>query len=543
MAEDSFLTTDCAQAGVIPAAADQKDSNGQPIVPKAAEGKKSVPVILVHGWNGAANTFSSPISLFADSGDGGDGIKIPFSFIGRLQKTPGLAVYTFDYSAYSNRWVDDANIGPKLAQAIECLTNHYGTKAQIVAHSMGGLATRYALDQNDSGGAKMSTRVSGVSTFGTPNTGSEIATAVAGALGLNNSAPPSGDNALRVAGWLLAKICGRQITAGTKTLTAPCSLLPSWAAGLDSDAATAMRVGSAQLAALPTWPSGITVTAIDGKTMIHGISLFGAVGPASGLDAGDMIVPVSSATAGSTTTKELNCGYAIRAQDKTSKLLLKSVGMSMVVDGPIDTILGENPCYHTNLLRTINGTNVAAAAVRAAASDPQPVASTSETQGSPSPSPTETAADTGAGTDGPGWYSLQKIQEVSYEGDYGIGDITIRTTPYPDSLYERFTGIPAEYIPRYVDWPLKGMCTKLKVAVGINAESPVTTGSPTFSVLVDDRVAARVQHGYYDQPQQLDLNVSGVTRLRLQLDFPRSPMSQAAWGSPRVYCSANPSPK
>jgi triacylglycerol esterase/lipase EstA (alpha/beta hydrolase family) len=167
--------------GVTPAAADQKDSNGQLIVPKTAEGKKSVPVILVHGWNGAASTFTSPIDLFADTGDGGEGVKIPFSFIGQLQKTAGLAVYTFDYSELSNRWVTDPGIGPRLAQAIECLTDHYGTKAQIVAHSMGGLATRYALSQNDAGGSRISNRVSGVSTFGTPNTGSEIAAAVAAA--------------------------------------------------------------------------------------------------------------------------------------------------------------------------------------------------------------------------------------------------------------------------------------------------------------------------------------------------------------------------
>ncbi|MDP9905598.1 NPCBM/NEW2 domain-containing protein [Arthrobacter bambusae] len=541
IAGDDFLTTACNANGVAPAAADQKDVNGQPIVPRAADGKKSVPVILVHGFDGGADVFSKPINLFADGGDGGDGVQIPFSFIGQLQKTPGLAVYTFDYSEYSNRWVTDSNIGPRLAQAIECLTNHYGTKAQIVAHSMGGLATRYALDQNDSTGVKISSRVSGVSTFGTPNTGSEIATAVSDALGLNSSTPPPSASVLggvRLDGWLLASICGRQITAGKDSLTPPCNQIPSWAAGaigLDSDAGRAMRVGSPQLAALPAWPTGIPVTAIDGSTLIHGITLFGVGSPDNGIDAGDIIVPSSSAAFGGTSTKELSCGYALLATN-LSGLVVKSMGTKLVTNGPITGLMGDNPCFHGNLLRTINGTNVAADAVRAAAKNPQPIQT--DGGGSQSPSPTPTAS----ATDGPGWYPLQAVPQVGFTGSFKTRDVTIRTTLFPESLVQYYPYAPPNAPPEFIDWALKGLCTKLEVAVGIDAESGIPTGNATFTVFLDDHVAAQAQHGYYDEPQHLSLDISGVTRLRLQAGFPPDSDIVPTWGSPKVYCFTNPSP-
>ena len=377
VADDGFLTTSCNDKGVVPAPADQKDVNGQLITPRAADGKKPVPVILVHGWNGAADNFTKPINLFADGGDGGSGVQLPYSFIGQLQSVAGLAVYTFDYSAYSDRWVTDTTVGPRLAQAIECLTDHYGTKAQIVAHSMGGLATRFALGQNDSTGQKISNRVSGVSTFGTPNTGSEVATAAAHALGLDRSKPPSLASGVTLAGWLLAKICGRQITSGTQSMTPPCNQMPSWAAGMDSDAARAMRVGSSQLAALPAWPKGVPVTAIDGATSIHGVTLFGVGDSDTGIPVGDLIVPSSSATAGSTSAKELTCGYSLVATN-VSALFVKSTGSKLITNGPISSLMGDNPCYHANLLRTINGTNFAAAAVRSAARDPKPLYSATD---------------------------------------------------------------------------------------------------------------------------------------------------------------------
>jgi triacylglycerol lipase len=355
---------------VVPAPANEKDTAGNLITPRPLEGKRSVPVILVHGWNGAPDTFTHPIDLFADGGDGGAGTRIPFSITGQLQKIPGLAVYDFDYSQYSDRWVTDDHIGPKLASAIKCLTDHYRTKAEIIAHSMGGLATRYALAQ-DLSGTPIRDRVSAVATLGTPNTGSVVATVAS--IALNVAARQKGlvgDAAIAV--WLFTQVCGREITKSTTNLPPPCSNVPRWAAGFDSDAARAMHVGSPELAALPQWPPNVPVTAIQGSIMLRGLSLFGAGDISGGFNDGDFIVTNSSASAFSTTVKDETCGYSLAAVfDKSDTRIdatradagtLRNGAASLgVLTGP------TNPCFHGNLLRTINGTNVAVGAIKAAA--------------------------------------------------------------------------------------------------------------------------------------------------------------------------------
>lgn len=365
--------------GVSPAPAKDKDSSGKLITPQPIDGKRSVPVILVHGWNGNTDTFTHPIDLFADGGDGGDGVKNPFSITGELQNIRGLAVYDFDYSQYSDRWVTDGHIGPRLAAAVKCLTDYYGTKAEIIAHSMGGLASRYALGQTVSG-TRISDRVSAVATFGTPNTGSAVATIASAALnkaekGAMKAAEAFGDNRISdavVGAWLVTQVCGREITKSTKDLKPPCSNLPAWAAGFDSDAARAMHVGSPELAALPRWPAGIPITAIQGSIMLRGVSLFGAGDLSGGFNDGDFIVTNSSASAFSTTSKDESCGYSLSAVFQKSDTRVEATPLSggALKNGKlsIGALTGpDNPCFHGNLLWTINGTNVAVNAIKASA--------------------------------------------------------------------------------------------------------------------------------------------------------------------------------
>lgn len=369
----SFPVQECSEFGVTPAPDKDKDSRGQPIVSEPAEGKMPIPVILIHGWNGSATgTFSQPIDLFADGGDG-DSVKLPFSLTGQLQNIPGLAVYNFDYSEYSNRWVTDRNIGPRLASAIECLTDIYGTKAQIIAHSMGGLATRYALDQSATKGPAIKERVGEVVTFGTPNTGSAIAAFVAKAVqsgaASNLTRPPNAVSGIALTAWIINYICGRQITKSTTApRTFPCDRLPDWAVGFASDAGEALREGSPQLQALAGWPTGIHVTAVQGSTMLRGISLFGAGTTAEGVNGGDVIVGNASASAGSSATKDQACGYALAVRTVAGDSIMEAVGMGLgaTKDGSVNHIIdATNPCFHANLLRTINGTNVAVNAIRA----------------------------------------------------------------------------------------------------------------------------------------------------------------------------------
>jgi hypothetical protein len=45
-------------------------------------------------------------------------------------------------------WVTDTSIDPRLAGALACLARDYDLKPIVIAHSMGGLATKYAAAQN-----------------------------------------------------------------------------------------------------------------------------------------------------------------------------------------------------------------------------------------------------------------------------------------------------------------------------------------------------------------------------------------------------------
>ncbi len=93
-------------------------------------------------------------------------VNVTRSLIGQLQTVPGVAPFTFDYHEHSGRWVSDPpSIGPALGDAIDCLFDRSGSeKVIVVAHSMGGLATRYALGEDRDRADKVSTVV----TFGTP---------------------------------------------------------------------------------------------------------------------------------------------------------------------------------------------------------------------------------------------------------------------------------------------------------------------------------------------------------------------------------------
>lgn len=88
--------------------------------------------------------------------------------------------YPFNYASYNQQWVTDSNIGPKLADTISCLAQLSrdgggNGKVIVLAHSMGGLATRYAAESvgNDIGL---------VITIGTPHHGAVLGNALWGAV-------------------------------------------------------------------------------------------------------------------------------------------------------------------------------------------------------------------------------------------------------------------------------------------------------------------------------------------------------------------------
>lgn len=354
------------------------------------------PVVLIHGFTGHATheafrsgAFSHVIDMYAGSGD----ITLDArSLVGQLQEVPGAAVYTFDYHAASARWVTDPAIGDALAAALTCLTDAYGTTVVAVAHSMGGLALRQAMNLKDDAGRPVSERVSDVVTFGTPNTGSAVDAAVGRGL---DAAATTSEQAMLVR--LLALSCGARATVDADDDRVVCSLFGNPGRLFDSAAGRALRSGSAELAALPAWPSDVRVTALAGNTVLQRseVTWWGLAPsrPLGSVAAGDLIVGVDSATVNTYESYQATCTFELNAERTKQDYVLRWVDLRADSDvARIPTPWGlwaDNPCYHGNLMRTVNLTNIATGVVADAIAadegiDPSELPTTSPSTAPPS---------------------------------------------------------------------------------------------------------------------------------------------------------------
>lgn len=231
-----------------------------------------IPVLLVHG-------FDSNPGMWDTGGNS--------SMKAKIGQMSGVYVAKpFDYSNNHFDWVDEDAIAGNLAQTIDCLAQnslHQGGagKVIIVAHSMGGLATREALSKTVSG-RNVADGVGLVITLGTPNTGAPLSDA-ATALHINQDLLPE-----MGLPWYCAFMMGGNPShangLGEGTEFTKC---------MNSSAITGMAMGSSQLQQLPRFPAQVPVRAIAGDVTITTQFLFGT----SSLDTGsDIVVPVSSAT-------------------------------------------------------------------------------------------------------------------------------------------------------------------------------------------------------------------------------------------------------
>lgn len=124
-------------------------------------GESRQPVLLVHGFNSGPGTWNAKTQA-------------------KYAKAGATCIDVFDYKSWSTQWVTDEHIGPALAARIEQLAaasaNGKGSgKVIIVAHSMGGLATRCAVASSCNGGLRgVSAHVLELITFDTPNTGTYL---------------------------------------------------------------------------------------------------------------------------------------------------------------------------------------------------------------------------------------------------------------------------------------------------------------------------------------------------------------------------------
>ena len=185
-------------------------------------------VILVHGL------FSSRDAWGKDD----DSYSLPSNI---RKQFPSAYVDRFDYKAHNVNWVDNPNIGPKLAERINCLAASTHRKVIVIGHSMGGLATRYALNYD-----KQAAKNTGlVITIGTPHLGSLWANGVDSVL--YTACHPVGIGSLRV----------KQITIPTGD-NGPCS----------ASAFEGLSVFNKKITSLAKFPSSIPVESIAGDATL-----------------------------------------------------------------------------------------------------------------------------------------------------------------------------------------------------------------------------------------------------------------------------------
>jgi hypothetical protein len=251
------------------------------------------PVLLVHGWNSSASTWNGAVGTAAKPG--------PFG--GSTPLAVSRFVYGDDSSDDKNLsvdWVTDPGIGHDLAATISCLATksaqHGGIgKVFLVAHSMGGLAIRCALDPkcNDGGDesvAGVRNDVAEVITFGTPNQGSFLRV---------NSGGSAAESAV---GDAFGAVCAT-LAAGARlpSVIPGCDYINAMASG---SASVAFTPGSKELAALPAFnPRGATPV-IPVREDAGKVSVTTSLGTlwhhTLDGDAGDLVVGTASATAQAT---------------------------------------------------------------------------------------------------------------------------------------------------------------------------------------------------------------------------------------------------
>lgn len=338
--------------------------DGSPIAPKPGPDGHITPVVLVHGWMGNGrhaghnpHKGDSQFSLYVDRvADGARGYTLPHgqvnsSFIGMLQQIPGVVVYMFSYEKVANHWVTHPEIGRRLADGIACLSSHYGTKAVVVGHSMGGLATREALSLQDESGKPISDRVAHVITFGTPNVGTDLLQKAYQALDASLWVP--GVNIVTGILRLVFKKCSEKLDNTGESCFGP----GDPAGALYSEGARSMIPGSAALAALAPLPESVPYTALAGDIKVGGVSMFGYNSKRL-VDLGDFAVPQQSALSGTADQTVASCEYGIAAiADKRHHISVKdwvAGSRTTSILTPFDKTRDmATPCFHNNLMSEV----------------------------------------------------------------------------------------------------------------------------------------------------------------------------------------------
>jgi len=243
---------------------------------------------------------------------------------------PSTYPYVFDYSEHNAAWVSNPNIGPKLANQIACLASASRTaggpgKVIVVAHSMGGLAARWAATES-SNHNEVAKDIGLVVTIGTPNTGS---------------------------GW--ANIFESQICT---TLSEEQQAASFKAACNAQTALYGLQEYSDDIGALPKWPGNIAVQAMDGDVKFD-IALPFGVHITVGNTHSDLIVSNKSALWGATRTYEgggttlVSCSMNVHVLNPTIAYLWQLFRHGVSLPNCWHSALPHNPAIEQATVQSI----------------------------------------------------------------------------------------------------------------------------------------------------------------------------------------------
>ena len=363
LAATATLAPAAASSAFAPAGTGTVSAFADRVVRFGQEGAQdSRAVLLVHGWlstvlpdaDGRPSYARSP---FARPVQWRDGSGAPVargmtaSLQERLEAQPGVAGYAFDYSANSASWVGSNGSADNLAAAIRSIADSVHGPVDIVTHSMGGLALRYAL-RDDPGVAAL---IGEVVTAAAPSEGSDIANVavdIAAVIRATMSTVPVLQNL--VLPWIGA-VCNNQLASDAR---GGCDLPPVIRTGIAAlgPAGTALRAGSTDLADLPHWPEGLHVHAIAGSAVVAVPLPTGRTWEAR---LGDGLVAEGSALAGASETTVVSC---------RTDLPPGAAGIGMILSGQVAAPPFGGACGHDAIFANLEVVDAVMGVLRASAS-------------------------------------------------------------------------------------------------------------------------------------------------------------------------------
>ena len=327
------------------------DQTGKRNRTPVADGSGRVfPVVTIHGITGSDDDFDRTIDKSYIGANPQPPRSLLDAFAGSKSGAtlpPGLEgvhVYSFSYTPDSLRWVDNPAVGGKFAATIDCLYAKFGVPVSVVAHSMGGLVTRWVANSTDGAGVARATKLGKVVTLGTPYEGSLMSAFANGATDVAGAATPIVS--------VLNLLCG---ASGTSSGTGSCGPIPLYAS-FRSEGGRNLRVGSPAISDLDRWPAGPEVTTIAGSQRVP-FRLFGS--PLKTVaDLGDLAVTTESATADPVAGRVFECSYdTATGTALTAWKAIFGLASPQERRARLTGAFLASPCYHSNLMQNVELTN------------------------------------------------------------------------------------------------------------------------------------------------------------------------------------------